>query len=331
MAIKKAPSPRRLDDAALPYANMSAAAFSPGGTQLVTGNASGELYLWDVASGELLCQGKTGGSDEMVIVHTSKTRFIAGSKTLHTYDAQSLKRIAKEPRYKGHKASPNAIALAPDGRTLVSGGGGFVYTQDRFVHLWDVATGGAPRVRTKLARQVGAGGVCFDPKGRWVATSGEDLRIRLHDPADLTLLDEVEVAPKPAHGYPALQSLVSDGNALAVTDHTGRIFCLDVDLTRVREIAPPTPQPGRALEGTYATGLCFAPGSKLIIPRTYAYEDGYQGFLQIYDPKTGTILHQHEAELVDVSETLICPNNQWLLVLSSQGALLWPIEDILGA
>ncbi|MGB1017153.1 MAG: WD40 repeat domain-containing protein [Nannocystaceae bacterium] len=331
MVIKKTPPPRRLNNAVLPYATMCSAAFSPDGTQLVTGNTTGNLYLWDVASGELLSHGKTGGSDRMGIVYPSKTRFIAGSKTLHTFDAQSLKRIAKEPRYKGHKAPPNTLALAPNGRTLVSGGGGFIHTHDRFVRLWDVATGGPPRAKAKLARQVGASGVCFDPKGRWVATGGEDFRIRLHDPNDLTLLSDVEVAPRPEHGYPTLDSLVSDGNSLAVTDHNGRIFWLDThDLTDVREIAPPTPQPGRPLEGASATGLCFA-GSKLIIPRTYAYKDGYGGFLQVYDPKAGTIIRQHEAELVHVSQALICPNNRWYLVLSTQGALLWPIGDILGA
>jgi len=332
MASEKAPPPRRLNNPTLPYPTMASAAFSPDGRQLVTGTNTGNLYLWDVASGVLLCQGKTGGSDRPSIVYTSKMRFVAGSKTLHTFDAQSLKRLTKEPRYKGHKAPPNAIALAPDGQTLVSGGGGFIYTDDRFVRLWDVATGGTPRVKAKLARQVGASGICFDPRGRWVATGGEDFRLRLHDPSDLTLLEDVEVTPKPEYGYPTLRSLCSDGNSLAATDHTGRIFWLATDdLASVREIAPPTPQPGRPLEGTCATGLCFAPGGKLIIPRTYSYKDGYGGFLQVYDPKAGKIISQQEAELVHVSESFICPNNRWYLVVTSQGVLLWPLLDILGA
>ncbi len=126
------PAPQVLVDNSLPYPQMAAAAFSPSGHLLATGNSTGNLYLWDVATLELVRRGKTGGSDRPSIVFTSNTRMIAGSKTLHTFDVDTLKRKSKEPRYKGHKAPPNGIVLTAGGQ-LVTAGGSYIYTDDRFL------------------------------------------------------------------------------------------------------------------------------------------------------------------------------------------------------
>jgi len=309
---------------------MRTASFSPDGRQLVTGNV-GNLYRWDVETGELLAERKTGEDSPSRMVYRTETRLIGGCKSFQHYDVETLMRKANEPRYKGQKRLPNALALAPDGQSLYSAGGSSYTHDDSFLRRWKVAQSGKPVAKVALAPKVAVTTLCVGPRGDWVATGGDDMCLRLHGAGDLACLDNVALVPKSAHAYPALRSLCTDGTSLAVADEQGRVFLAPVEqLSAVREISPPTPKRGRPLTRAFSTGLCFAPGNKLIIPRVYAYSDGDVGFFQIYDVETQSVVAHYEAEFTRVSMALICPNKHWYLALCRYGARLWHLADILG-
>lgn len=86
--------------------------------------------------------------------------------------------------------SINGIVFSGDSRWIAAGGEGHV------VHIWDSANAWAPVAAPTgaLAHDGSVWGLCFDPKGRWLASSNTDTnkRIRRWRMSDWSMLDESE-------------------------------------------------------------------------------------------------------------------------------------------
>src|SRR5947207_842320 len=97
----------------------------------------------------------------------------SGSVRRGQYDVSSHESLLKRGK---HGPAVEAVALAPDGTTLASGG-------FREVYLWDTATGALARRVTGFADRVVA--LAFSPDGKLLATGGgpatEDGEVKLID------------------------------------------------------------------------------------------------------------------------------------------------------
>jgi WD40 repeat protein len=190
---------------------VSGLAFTPGGKILVTGSWDGTVKLWDAAAGSPLRTLPGKGDNRVLSVAVGPAgRLLACGHEDGTVRLWDLTAAASQPRavYAGHADWVKVVAFGPDGRTLVSGGGGVgtlrvcrwdgerfrdgpvlhghaeVVTgvafapdgrtlvsagKDRSVKVWDVATGKWIREWTSLDGAVN--GVAFAPDGRHLATA----------------------------------------------------------------------------------------------------------------------------------------------------------------
>jgi WD40 repeat protein len=121
-------------------ARITTAALSRDGKRLVTGDATGQLHVWDVPKHLLVAtpSGQKQGLDRLIL--TSDGNLAAsvvggGFVVLHDLSADDDKGQKKDRPIGSDNVGPGPIAFTPDGKTLA------VANRDRFVRLYDVASG----------------------------------------------------------------------------------------------------------------------------------------------------------------------------------------------
>jgi len=154
-------------------ARILSVAFSPNGTILATGDASGEIRLWQVADGKLLlvCQGHAGWVQSVAFSPDGRW-LCSGSndQTLKLWDVFSGEAVKT---LVGHHQRVRAVAFSPDGRRLCSG------SSDGTVRLWEVESGACLQVLSGHQSYIWS--VAFSPDGRIVASGSDDQMVKLWD------------------------------------------------------------------------------------------------------------------------------------------------------
>ncbi|MEE8146090.1 MAG: hypothetical protein V3T24_00680, partial [Longimicrobiales bacterium] len=162
-------------------------AFSPDGTQLVSGSNDWTVRLWDVASGTVTAtlRGHMGGVGS-VAFSPDGTRLVSGSfdRTVRLWDAsgepvpEGAASRGETATLRGHEGGVRSVAFSPDGTRLVSG------SNDDTVRLWDVASG--TETATLRGHMGGVGSVAFSPDGTQLVSGSDAGTIRLWDVASGT-------------------------------------------------------------------------------------------------------------------------------------------------
>ena len=202
-----------LDDLLVPGSTVRSVAFSPDGRTLATGEASGHVGLWDLAT-EHKTATLTEGSFIYGVAFSPDGRILAvgdDSGRIGLWDMATRQKIATLPE--GNTV--DSLAFSPDGRTLAVGDYG------GYVGLWDVAT--RQKIAT-LSEGSAVWSVAFSPDGRILAVGDHSGRIGLWDMATKHKTATLAEGSLPVYGV----AFSPDGRTLAVGDHSGRIGLWDM-------------------------------------------------------------------------------------------------------
>jgi WD40 repeat protein len=189
---------------------------------------------------------------------------------VHLYDlATGMKRLS----FQGHAAMVDAVAFAPDGKTLASG------SWDKTIKFWDTATGKELATLRGHNRRVWS--LAFSPDGKLLASGSADGIVKLWDVATgqerTTLRGFAWVAFSP------------DGQILAVGDFDGRVTLWDVAAGKQRAV----------LEGhsNYVAAMAFAPDGKTLAT---ASADSTVRLWDVASGRSKAVLLGHKSLLVSV-------------------------------
>lgn len=112
-----------------------ALALAPGGKILATANGSGELRLWDTATGKELRRFEGGRTFPGALAFSGDGKMLAGvdGGLVRLWETETGRKRSVVPG--GHRRAVSSLAFTPDGGTLISN------SWDGSVRMWDAATG----------------------------------------------------------------------------------------------------------------------------------------------------------------------------------------------
>ncbi|BAY25138.1 WD-40 repeat-containing protein [Calothrix sp. NIES-2100] len=152
-------------------ATIFAVAFSPDGEILATGDANGEIRLWQIDDGQpiLTFKGHTGfvrsiafSPDGQILVSASVDKTI---KLWSVNDGKCLQTL------QGHSDRVESVAYSPDGQLLVSG------SYDQTLRIWSANTGQCLQVLEGHTNEIWS--VAFSPDSQTVVSGSYDQTLRL--------------------------------------------------------------------------------------------------------------------------------------------------------
>jgi WD40 repeat protein len=149
-------------------------AFSPEADRLVAAVAEADTFIFDVKSGKVLQRLPHFWAARVAYAPDGKSVASVRGATIRTWDPATGRERGLE--FQGHQAGVSAVALAPDGKVLASGG------ED--IRLWDPATG-------KQVRRIASQGtaLAFAPDGKSLASAGgRSSTVQVWDPASGQLI-----------------------------------------------------------------------------------------------------------------------------------------------
>jgi WD40 repeat protein len=153
-----------------------AVAFSPNGKILATGDANGEIRLWQIDDGQqiLICKGHTGfvrsvgfSPDGQILASGSVDKTI---KLWRVSDGKCIQTL------QGHSDRVESIAYSRDGQLVVSG------SVDQSLRIWSVHDGKCLQVLQGHTHEIWS--VAFSPDRQTVASGSYDQTARLWSVSD---------------------------------------------------------------------------------------------------------------------------------------------------
>ncbi|OUL19378.1 hypothetical protein BV378_33555 [Nostoc sp. RF31YmG] len=157
-------------------ATIFSVAFSPNGKIIATGDANGEIRLWQIEDGQqiLICKGHTGFVRSVAFSPDGQT--LASGSVDQTVKLWTVKDGKCIQTLQGHSDRVESIAYSPDGQLLVSG------SRDQTLRLWSVNTGQCLKVLQGHTNEIWS--VAFSPNCKAVASASYDQTARLWSVSD---------------------------------------------------------------------------------------------------------------------------------------------------
>jgi WD40 repeat protein len=201
------------------FANTTwSANWSPDGEQVVTGEDSGNVRLWDVG-------GRTASSDKCCLDGRWILTSDRDDKVSQVWNATTLEKVGR-PLETGLIVSATST---PDGEQIVTAG------TDRTVRVWEVTSG---ELDHELPTSAAVSAVAVSPDGRWVVAGSSDGTTHVWDAATGQILAVMRM-----HADSVNAVDVSDDGTIvtASEDRTAKIYgcstCVSVDelIARAKE------------------------------------------------------------------------------------------------
>ncbi len=151
------------------YDHVRGLAFGPDGARVAGIAYSGDVHIWDVASGEVLLSFDTGGDNTGGIALSPDGTLIAtsGGDGAALWNADSGELVV---RLRGHTGDVPDVVFSSDGMLVATA------SEDGTARIWDASTGRL--LHTLFGHEGSVTGVAFSPDGTTVATSGLDGTVR---------------------------------------------------------------------------------------------------------------------------------------------------------
>ncbi|HZO12113.1 MAG TPA: WD40 repeat domain-containing protein, partial [Polyangiaceae bacterium] len=147
---------------------VSAVALSPDGKRLASGSLTGELFLWDAATGKL--SKRIAGHEGRI----NGLSFSADGSLLASASADGTLRISRDGslvRTLRSDEARHSVALSPDGKIIAAAG------KNRTIALFNVASGDA--IATLSGHDDVVEEVTFSPDGKLLASASRDRTVRI--------------------------------------------------------------------------------------------------------------------------------------------------------
>ncbi len=148
-------------------------AFSPDAELVVTGNADGEIRLWQIATAQQFFTLKGHTAWVLSVAFSPNGSTLASGSSDYTVKLWDVSAGQCLRTLQGHTNKVLSVAFSPDGNMLTSGGA------DQTVKLWDVSTGQCLRTLQGHTNKVLS--VAFSPNAPTLVSGSKDSSIRLWD------------------------------------------------------------------------------------------------------------------------------------------------------
>ncbi|MBD2067173.1 NACHT domain-containing protein [Leptolyngbya sp. FACHB-671] len=170
------------------FGGVISVAFSPDGQQLATSDTSGEIHIWQIATGNqlLICSGHAHWT--WALAFSPNGEFLASASDDYLVKLWEVETGECLKTFRGHMYSVNAIAFSPDGQQIATS------SQDATIRIWDV---NAPVNRLQVDTDKSLLGIvdecthiltdhesrvwsiAFSPDGKTLVSGSEDKTIKL--------------------------------------------------------------------------------------------------------------------------------------------------------
>ncbi len=302
-------------------------AFSPDGKTVVSRAENHSLRFWETATGKLLGEIETEDTIFTAFAVSPDGKRIASAgavkdgddfptrSAIRLWDAGTRKEVRTIKLE--NRVALSWLAFTPDGKTLLSDGGG--------LRAWEPDTG------TELLRlQVGGGAFALSADGKLVAAAAPDGTLSVWEwQTDKEPL-RIKAADRSGRGLIAL-AFSPDGKTLA--------GCYDIGSSGIRlwDVAS-----GRLLYSLslpevpgHTAGLAFSPDGKLLAAADAGNVTGrnWSGAVQLWDVTAGTFLRELPTPGDSVESVAFSADGRWLAAGAESGVHVWDartFEEVTG-